>query len=98
MSQSSSKVQVIQSVTVLSTPNRTYTVGEEAADGRAIIEIKQVGFETPTEVHSEYWVLDEDSELIVSIENCPVIAEYKQIAIDDEDPGNLDITEDDLPF
>lgn len=71
-------MQVIQSITVASVPAFVFNVGGEHND-RAIIEIKQVGDEYPDHVHSEFWVLDEDGQLIVSIENAPVIVEYRQI-------------------
>ncbi|ASA21995.1 hypothetical protein [Paenibacillus donghaensis] len=77
-------MQVIQSITVASLPAFIFTVGGEHND-KAIIEIKQVGEEYPNHVHSEFWVLDEDGQLIVSIENAPVIVEYRQIAVHDNE-------------
>ena len=83
-------MQVIQSITVASVPAFCFAVGGEHND-RVIIEIKQVGEEHPTHVHSEFWVLDENGDLIVSIENAPVIVEYVQIAEHDEEvPDGLE--------
>ncbi|MNY75068.1 hypothetical protein D3C86_2142510 [compost metagenome] len=76
-------MQVIQSITVASVPAFTFCVGGEHND-RTIIEIKQVGEEYPDHVHSEFLVLDEDGQLIVSIENAPVIVEYRQIVVHEE--------------
>ncbi len=70
-------MQVIQKLTVVSNPTRVFEVGTEI-DGREVIEIKQVG----TEDFSEFWILDENGELIASIENCPVILDWKTIAED----------------
>lgn len=66
---------VIQRLTVVSNPTRVFEVGTEI-DGREVIEIKQVG----TEDFSEFWVLDENGELIANVEICPVIVDYKVIA------------------
>ncbi|MEC0131495.1 hypothetical protein [Paenibacillus odorifer] len=71
-------MQIIQSITVASVPAFIFNVGGEHNE-RVIIEIKQVGEKYPDHLHSEYWVLDEDDQLIVSIENAPVIVEYRQI-------------------
>ncbi|WP_342576552.1 hypothetical protein [Paenibacillus sp. FSL M8-0142] len=70
-------MQVIQKLTVVSNPTRIFEVGTEM-NGREIIEIKQVGDENI----SEFWVLDENEKLIVSIENCPVIVEWQEVAED----------------
>ncbi|AJS59238.1 hypothetical protein [Paenibacillus sp. IHBB 10380] len=67
-------MQVIQKLTVVSNPTRVFEVGTEL-NGREVIEIKQVGEEN----FSEFIINDEDENLIVSIENCPVIVEYKEI-------------------
>lgn len=75
-------MQVIQKLTVVSNPSRIFEVGTEI-DGREVIEIKQVG----TENFSEFWVLDENGELISSIENCPVIVDWVTIAVDDRQEG-----------
>jgi len=72
-------VNVIQKLTVVSNPTRIFEVGTEI-NGREVIEIKQVG----DEHLSEYWVMDEDEQLIVSIENCPVIVEWQTIAVHDQ--------------
>ncbi|MNP48400.1 hypothetical protein D3C76_1425190 [compost metagenome] len=72
---------VIQRLTVVSNPNRVFEVGTEL-DGREVIEIKQVG----TEDFSEFWVLDENENMIASIENCPVIVEWQMIADHGEVP------------
>ncbi|UOK65314.1 hypothetical protein MT997_13800 [Paenibacillus sp. OVF10] len=81
-------MQIIQSITIASIPAFIFGVGGEH-NGRAIIEIKQVGEEFPSRVHSEYHVLDEDGELIVAIENAPVIVEYQQIVDDGEAPRSI---------
>lgn len=75
---------LIKSLTVIS-QSRTmrYVVGEEV-NGRVIIEIQSVGCEYEDRMHSEYYVLDEDGELIATIENCPVVVEYIWIAPDDK--------------
>ncbi|MEI4920577.1 hypothetical protein Q8G81_34000, partial [Klebsiella pneumoniae] len=67
---------------VCSTP-RFYEVGTEL-NGRDVIEIKNMSDEYEDHIHSEYWVLDENGELIASIENCPVIVEWQTIAEHDE--------------
>lgn len=77
-------MQVIQKLTVVSNPTRLFEVGTEV-DGREVIEIKQVG----TEDFSEFWVLDENGELIASVENCPVILDWKTIAVHDEKENDL---------
>ncbi|MFS8214770.1 hypothetical protein [Paenibacillus sp. S29] len=77
-------MQVIQSITIATIPAFVFAVGGEHND-REIIEIKRVGEEDASHCHSEYWVLDENEELIVSIENAPVIVEYRQIAEHDEE-------------
>lgn len=70
-------MQVIQKLTVICSPPRVYEVGNEI-NGRVVIEIKQVGENN----FSEFWVLDEDGKLIVSIENCPVIVKWQEVAED----------------
>lgn len=77
-------MQVIQRLTVVSNPTRIFEVGTEL-DGKEIIEIKQAGYEFENSVHSEYHVLDEDGELITSVENAPVILDWKTIAEHDEE-------------
>lgn len=70
-------MQLIQKLTVVYNPSRVFEVGNEI-NGRVVIEIKQVGEDN----FSEFWVLDEDEKLIVSIENCPVIVEWQEVAED----------------
>lgn len=76
-------MQVIQKLTVVSNPTRVFEVGTEI-DGREVIEIKQVGAEYENSIHSEFLVSDENGDLIASIENCPVIVDWKTIAVHDE--------------
>jgi len=76
-------LNVIQKLTVVSNPTRVFEVGTEL-NGREVIEIKQVGYEHENGISSEFHVLDEDGELIVSIENCPVIVEWQTIAVHDQ--------------
>lgn len=76
-------MQIIQRLTVVSNPTRAFEVGTEI-DGRVVIEIKQVGYEDAGTVFSEFHILDENNDLIASIENCPVIVDWKTIAIHDE--------------
>ncbi|BFH63953.1 hypothetical protein [Paenibacillus azoreducens] len=76
-------MNVIQKLTVVSNPTRVFEVGTEL-DGREVIEIKQVGYEHENGIFSEFHVLDENENLIVSIENCPVIVEWQTIAEHDE--------------
>ncbi|KAF6569049.1 hypothetical protein G9G53_22415 [Paenibacillus sp. EKM206P] len=76
-------MQVIQSITIATIPTFVFAVGGEHND-REIIEIKQVGAVYEDHVHSEFFVLDGEGELIVSIENAPVIVEYRQIVEHDE--------------
>lgn len=71
---------VIQRLTVVSNPTRIFEVGTEI-DGREVIEIKQVGFEDSSEFH----VLDEKGFLIASVENAPVILDWKVIAEHEEE-------------
>lgn len=80
-------MQIIQRLTVVSNPTRVFEVGTEI-DGREVIEIKQVGDEYPDRVHSEFYVLDENGQLIASIENAPVIVDWKTIAEDGPVPEN----------
>ncbi|WP_136604629.1 hypothetical protein [Paenibacillus dokdonensis] len=68
-------MQVIQKLTVISVPNHVYEVGTEI-NGREVIEIKQVGDAD----FSEFWVIDENEKVIISIENCPVIVEWQEVA------------------
>ena len=49
-------------------------------NGREVIEIKQVGDDNI----SEFWVIDENDHLIASIENCPVIVDWRTISIHDQ--------------
>ncbi|MGM1022983.1 MAG: hypothetical protein ACQEXV_21345 [Bacillota bacterium] len=76
-------MQVIQSVTIATIPCFVIAVGGEH-NGRVIIEIQDAGAIFEDNVYSSYHVLDENRELIVSIENAPVIVEYRQIAEHDE--------------
>ncbi|MBO2942775.1 hypothetical protein JJQ72_02090 [Paenibacillus sp. F411] len=72
-------MQVIQKLTVVSNPTRFFEVGTEV-NNREIIEIKQVGDDNI----SEFWVIDENEQIIASIENCPVIVEWQNIAEHDQ--------------
>ncbi|RED34703.1 hypothetical protein [Paenibacillus sp. VMFN-D1] len=76
-------MEVIQKLMVVCSPPRFYEVGTEL-NGRDVIEIKNMSDEYEDHIHSEYWVLDENGELIASIENCPVIVEWQTIAEHDE--------------
>lgn len=76
-------MQVIQKLTVVTNPPRIFEVGTEN-DGREVIEIKQVGAEYENHVHSEFLIWDENGELIASVENAPVIVEWKTIAVHDD--------------
>ncbi|WP_256872486.1 hypothetical protein [Paenibacillus sp. 79R4] len=71
-------MQVIQKLTVVSNPTRVFEVGTEV-DGREVIEIKQVGYEHDNGVFSEFHVRDENDDLIASVENCPVVLDWKTI-------------------
>lgn len=71
-------MQVIQKLTVVSNPTRIFEVGTEV-DGREVIEIRQVGTNFEESVHSEFHVEDENGDLISSIENAPVIVDWKTI-------------------
>ncbi|OAB41000.1 hypothetical protein PMSD_00465 [Paenibacillus macquariensis subsp. defensor] len=81
-------MQVIQRLTVVSNPTRVFEVGTEI-DGQEIIEIQDDGVRLEDSVHSEYLILGDDNQLIASIENAPVILDYKQIAEHDEDCENV---------
>ncbi|MCL6661743.1 hypothetical protein [Paenibacillus amylolyticus] len=81
-------MQIIHRLTVVSNPTRVFEVGTEI-EGREVIEIKQVGEELPQHIHSEFYVLDENGHLITSVENAPVIVDYRQIAVHDAE----DVTE-----
>lgn len=78
-------MQIIQRLTVVSNPTRVFEVGTEL-NGREVIEIKQVGYEQDNGVFSEFHVLDENGDLITSIENCPVIVDWQVIADHGEVP------------
>ncbi|MEK4994503.1 hypothetical protein [Paenibacillus sp. FSL H7-0918] len=69
---------------MVSNPTRVFEVGTEI-DSHEVIEIKQVGSEYEDHIHSEYVVLDEDGHMIASVENAPVIVDYKQIAEHDNE-------------
>ncbi|WP_348772907.1 hypothetical protein [Paenibacillus sp. Marseille-P2973] len=69
---------------MVSNPTRIFEVGT-VIEGREVIEIKQTG----TEDFSEFWVLDENGALIASVENCPVIVDWKTIAVHDEKENDL---------
>ena len=71
-------MQVIQRLTVVSNPTRVFEVGTEI-DGQEIIEIEDDGVRLENSVHSEYLILGNDNQLIASIENAPVILDFKQI-------------------
>lgn len=75
-------MQIIQKLTVVSNPTRIFEVGTELND-REVIEIKQISVYVDYS-HSIFIILDENEDLISSIENCPVIVEYQEIAIDDD--------------
>lgn len=81
-------LQVIQRLTVVSNPTRTFEVGTEI-NGREVIEIVQVGVQFENSIHSEYLVHDENGDLIASIENSPVIVDWKTIAVHDEKENDL---------
>ncbi|MBY9081049.1 hypothetical protein KIH86_23125 [Paenibacillus sp. HN-1] len=72
-------MQIIQKLTVLCTPNRIFEVGTEV-DGREIIAIKQVRQNFENSVHSEFLIEDENGDLIGSVENAPVIVDWKTIS------------------
>ncbi|WP_028590320.1 hypothetical protein [Paenibacillus massiliensis] len=74
-------MQIISKLTVVSNPTRVFEVGTEIG-GREVIEIKQVGAEYEDRTHSEFLISDENGELIASVENAPVIVDWKTIAID----------------
>lgn len=76
-------MQIIHRLTVVSNPTRVFEVGSEI-DGSEVIEIKQVGSDFEDHIHSEYYVLDQNGRLITSVENAPVIVDYKQIVEHDE--------------
>lgn len=78
-------MQIIHRLTVLSKVERVYEVGTEI-DGREVISIKQIGQEYDNSTHSEYLVEDENGDLISSIENAPVIVDWKSIAVHDDPP------------
>ncbi|MEK4732830.1 hypothetical protein [Paenibacillus sp. FSL L8-0641] len=76
-------MQIIHKLTVVSNPTRVFEVGTEL-DDREVIEIRPVGKEFENSIHSEFTIHDENGDLIASIENAPVIVEYRQIAEHDE--------------
>ncbi|RAW18460.1 hypothetical protein DC345_04830 [Paenibacillus taichungensis] len=80
-------MQIIHRLTVVSNPTRVFEVGTEIY-GREVIEIKQMGCEYSDHVHSEFYVLDENGQLITSVENAPVIVDWKTIAEDGPVPEN----------
>lgn len=84
-------MQIIHRLTVVSNPTRVFEVGTEI-EGREVIEIKQVGSEYEDHVHSEYYVLDENGQLITSVENAPVIVDWKTIAEDGPVPDKEKMT------
>ncbi|WP_339309759.1 hypothetical protein NZ043_27440 [Paenibacillus sp. FSL k6-2145] len=81
-------MQIIHRLTVVSNPTRVFEVGTEI-EGCEVIEIKQVGAEYEDHVHSEFHVMDGDGQLITSVENAPVILDWKTIAEDGEAPRSI---------
>lgn len=73
--------RIIHAIAVGQNLQVTYVLGEEIGE-RVVIEIKDNGQEFEDGVFSQYLVLDEDGQLIASIENMPVLVEYKTIAVD----------------
>lgn len=82
-------MQIISKLTVVSNPTRVFEVGTEI-DGREVIEIKQVGAEYEDHTHSEFLISDENGELIASVENAPVIVDWKTIVVDGPAPEGSD--------
>ncbi|AKG36133.1 hypothetical protein [Paenibacillus durus] len=76
-------MQIIHKLTVLSIPNRVFEVGTEV-DGREVIEIRQYA-ELP---YTEFCITDENGDLIASVENAPVIVDWKQI-VEHGDPPEM---------
>lgn len=71
--------QTIRAITVIANPTRCFEVGCEYG-GQIITEIKDVSCEWENSIDFVYHVMNENGHLIASIENCPVIAEYKKVA------------------
>lgn len=71
-------MQIIQKLTVVGNPTRIFEVGTEV-DGKEVIEIRQAGTNYEDHVHSEYHVEDENGDLIASVENAPVIVDWRSI-------------------
>jgi hypothetical protein len=76
-------MQVIQAITVVAIPQVRFEVGTEFND-RVIIEIKDDCTEWENSIDFMYRVKDEDGGIIASIENCPVVVEYKSISVHDD--------------
>lgn len=71
-------MQIIQRLTVVGNPTRIFEVGTEV-DGREVIEIRQVGTNYEDYVHSKFHIEDENGDLIASVENAPVIVDWRNI-------------------
>ncbi|MFD1953773.1 hypothetical protein ACFSL6_17505 [Paenibacillus thailandensis] len=82
-----SKTQVIQSITVGQNLQRKYTIGD-VVNGAELNEIKNMSTVSESRVFSEYWLLDEDGNILSSVENMPVVIDYQTIAVDDEEENH----------
>lgn len=78
MKSSGSNTQRICALTVLSTPNRVYRVEEYGGDWRFVGSIIDASLEWEDGVDYIYRIEDKNGDLIATIENCPVIVEYKE--------------------
>lgn len=68
---------IIQSITVVMVPPICFALGGQHND-RIISEIKDVTCEWENGMDFIYHVKDSDGGLIIAIENCPTIVEYKE--------------------
>jgi hypothetical protein len=71
---------VIQRISIVTLEGvKSFEVGNVYV-GQAVIEIKNNSLEFENSIHSQYDVLDKNGNLIASIENCPVVVEYRSVA------------------
>ena len=76
------KTGEIEALTIVNQQGtKSYYVGWSVRDtnncSRKIAKILDKSVEFPDSLHLIYWVVDQNNELIATVENCPVNVEYK---------------------
>ncbi|WP_135553277.1 hypothetical protein [Paenibacillus cymbidii] len=91
------KIQTIRSVTIVSNPCFIFALGAEH-NGRIVAEIIDCGCEWESGLDFIYKVFDAQGDLIVAVENCPVIVEYDAPLNETDYDVTPDYDEEKLPF